>query len=41
MKLNGFADQRQDFLSRFPGGDTTREIRNMGSIGGRAFLNNY
>ncbi len=41
MELDGFTDERKNFLSSFPGSDTTRKIRHVSTVGGRASLNNY
>ncbi len=41
MKLNCLPNKRKNLFLRFPGGDATGKVWNVGSVGGWAFLNNY
>jgi len=39
MEGNGLSNEHKHLLFRFPRGDAARKVRNMGSVGGRAFFN--
>jgi len=40
VKLNGLSDKSNNFTLSLCSGDTSREIRNISSVAGRAFFNN-